>query len=116
MDPYTRLMQEWNINVWVKENARLQEVSFRETLCLVSSFQASRPFKLTQPECVTIKVGLIILFQDIGVLKTFKFDVCNFFVLAKEYFLLLYLFSFLFCLFLKTKPPGPTYNFTWINY
>jgi hypothetical protein len=30
--------------------------------------------------------------------------------------LLLYLFSFLFCLFLKTKPPGPTYNFTWINY
>ena len=37
MDPYTRLTREWNINVWVREDARLQEVSFCETLCLVSA-------------------------------------------------------------------------------
>jgi hypothetical protein len=54
VDPYTRLTQEWNINVWVREDARLQEVSFLETLCLVSSFQASRPVKLTQPEWVAL--------------------------------------------------------------
>jgi hypothetical protein len=36
----------------VKENARLQEVSFHETLCLMSGFQASRLVKLTRPECV----------------------------------------------------------------
>ena len=52
MDPYTRLTREWNINVWVREDTRLQEVSFRETLCLVSSFQASWPVKLTRPECM----------------------------------------------------------------
>jgi hypothetical protein len=40
------------MSIWVKENARLQEVSFRETLCLVSGFQASWPAKLTRPECV----------------------------------------------------------------
>ena len=27
------------MSIWVKENARLQEVSFRETLWLVSGFQ-----------------------------------------------------------------------------
>jgi hypothetical protein len=37
------------MSIWVKENARLQEVSFRETLCLVNGFQASRPVKLTRP-------------------------------------------------------------------
>jgi hypothetical protein len=40
------------MSIWVKENARLQEVNFRETLCLVSGFQVSRPVKLTRPECV----------------------------------------------------------------
>jgi hypothetical protein len=25
VDPYTRLTREWKINVWVRENARLQE-------------------------------------------------------------------------------------------
>jgi hypothetical protein len=32
VDPYTRLTREWKINVWVRENARLQEESFLETL------------------------------------------------------------------------------------
>jgi hypothetical protein len=32
MDPYTRLTREWKINVWVRENARLQEENFLETL------------------------------------------------------------------------------------
>jgi hypothetical protein len=45
MDPYTRLTREWKINIWVREvreNARLQEESFLETLFfLMSSFQAS---------------------------------------------------------------------------
>ena len=63
MDPYTRLTREWNINVWVREDARLQEVSFHETLCLMSSFQASQLVKLTRPECVAhihTKVYIII--------------------------------------------------------
>ena len=51
MDPYTRLTREWKINVWVKGNARLQEESFLEALCLMSDFQASW-LKLTQPERV----------------------------------------------------------------
>ena len=36
---------------------KLQEVSFHETLCLVSGFQASRLVKLTRPggpECVAL--------------------------------------------------------------
>jgi hypothetical protein len=32
VDPYTRLTQEWKINVWVREKARLQEESFLEIL------------------------------------------------------------------------------------
>ena len=40
MDPYTRLTREWKINVWVRENARLQEESFLETL--FSSWAAFR--------------------------------------------------------------------------
>jgi hypothetical protein len=42
VDPYTRLTREWKINVWVREvreNTRLQEKSFLETLLfLMSSF------------------------------------------------------------------------------
>jgi hypothetical protein len=41
VDPYTRLMLEWKINVWVRENARLQERVSVKLFCLVSSFQAS---------------------------------------------------------------------------
>jgi hypothetical protein len=41
VDPYTRLTQEWKINVWVRENARLQEQVSVKLFCLVSSFQAS---------------------------------------------------------------------------
>jgi hypothetical protein len=40
------------MSIWVKENDRLQEVSFCETLCLVSSFPVSRPAELTQLECM----------------------------------------------------------------
>ena len=45
MDPYTSLTREWNINVRVREDARLQEVSFRETLLpreLLPSLSASQ--------------------------------------------------------------------------
>jgi hypothetical protein len=42
------------MSILVKENARFQEVSFHETLCLMSGFQASRPVKLTRPECVAV--------------------------------------------------------------
>jgi hypothetical protein len=52
VDPYTRLTREWNMSIWVNKNARLQEVSFHETLGLVSGFQASRLVKLTGPECM----------------------------------------------------------------
>jgi hypothetical protein len=41
MDPYTRLMREWKINVWVRENARLQEQVSVKLFCFMSSFQAS---------------------------------------------------------------------------
>jgi hypothetical protein len=41
MDPYTRLTREWKINVWIRENARLQERVSVKLFCLVSSFQAS---------------------------------------------------------------------------
>jgi hypothetical protein len=34
-------MREWKINVWVRENARLQERVSVKLFCLVSSFQAS---------------------------------------------------------------------------
>jgi hypothetical protein len=68
VDPYTRLTQEWNINVWVREDARLQEVSFRETLCLVSSFQASRPVKLTRPEFVAVE-GYLDSFQLLAIIN-----------------------------------------------
>ena len=40
------------MSIWVKEEARLQEVSFCETLCLLSGFQASRSVKLTRLERV----------------------------------------------------------------
>ena len=53
MDPYTRLTREWKINVWVRVNARLQEESFLEALCLMSDFQASW-LKLTQPGHVAL--------------------------------------------------------------
>jgi hypothetical protein len=54
VDPYTRLMREWKINVWVKEikeSARLQE---GVSLKLFSSQPASKPplVKLTQLERV----------------------------------------------------------------
>ena len=45
--------------IWVKENARLEEVSFRETLCLVSGFQAYGPVKLTQLECMAYIITII---------------------------------------------------------
>ena len=51
MDPYTRLTREWKINVWFRGNARLQEESFLEALCLMSDYQASW-LKLTRPEHV----------------------------------------------------------------
>jgi hypothetical protein len=54
MDPYTRLIQEWKINVWVRENARLQERVSVKLFCLVSSFQASQLVKLTRPESVAV--------------------------------------------------------------
>jgi hypothetical protein len=52
MDPSTRLTREWKINVWVRENARLQEQVSVQLFCLVSSFQASQLVKLTRLECV----------------------------------------------------------------
>jgi hypothetical protein len=52
VDPYTRLTGKWKINVWVREDARLQEESFLEALCLMSDFQASQ-LKLTRPRRVT---------------------------------------------------------------
>jgi hypothetical protein len=40
VDPYTRLMREWKINLWVREDARLQEgVSVKH----FSSWAASKP-------------------------------------------------------------------------
>ena len=59
MDPYTRLTQEWKINVWVRENARLQEQVSVKLFCLVSSFQASQLVKLTRLECVAIDRNLL---------------------------------------------------------
>ena len=50
MDPYTRLTREWKINVWVRENARLQEWVSVKLFCLMSSFQTSQLVKLTRPE------------------------------------------------------------------
>jgi hypothetical protein len=70
MDPYTRLMWEWNINVWVREDARLQEMSFHEALCLVSSFQASQLVKMTQPECVAVNLS----FYFSGASKVFHWN------------------------------------------
>jgi hypothetical protein len=55
MDAYTRLTREWKINVWARGNARLQEESFLEALCLMSDFQVSR-LKLTQPEHMANKI------------------------------------------------------------
>jgi hypothetical protein len=66
-------MQEWNINVWVRQDARLQEVSFCETLCLVSSFQASRPVKLTRPECVAFILSQF--HEKIYILNTLYMDI-----------------------------------------
>jgi hypothetical protein len=54
VDPSTRLTREWKINVWVRENARLQEQVSVKLFHFESSFQASRLVKLTRPERVTI--------------------------------------------------------------
>jgi hypothetical protein len=43
MDPYTRLTQGLDMSIWVMRTPKFQEVSFHETLCLVS---ASRPLGL----------------------------------------------------------------------
>ena len=70
MDPYTRLTREWKINVWVRGNARLQEESFLEALCLMSDFQASQ-LKLTRPERMAHNITLM-GFGCSKIISTFK--------------------------------------------